>query len=420
MRKLNLLVIAETFPLISEAFVVNHLVSIQDKVGNIEIFSFSQPKASQAVNPLVEKYRLLQKTTYGYAVPNNILLRFGKALLLALRHIRYLPLFYRALNVKKYGVRAYRLKLLYHLAGLLRMQKPDIIHCHFGTMAYELLLVKSLGLFRDIPVVVYFHGYDIQHVNLDNYPNYHQLLFKEASKVYTNSEYSRKQLVNLGCQTTLEVLPASFNASFFQRDSEMPSSEKFRIVSVGRLIELKGMDTSIDVIAELVRQGYKNIVFNIIGEGPERTKLEQKIKDLQLQQYVNLCGAMPQDQVKEYLSRSDIFLLMGRYDSFNRAEAQGLVIQEAQAMGLPVIVTDIGGMPEGVIANETGFIIDPDCPEVAVDKIKLLIENPERRKKFSAKSIEFAKHKYSNKTIGGKWLDEYHELLNYRLLVKEN
>src|SRR5690606_21303860 len=96
----------------------------------------------------------------------------------------------------------------------------------------------------------------------------------------------------------------------------------------------------------------------IIGDGPDYNFLQSMINDLNLENIATLLGSMTQERIKDYFSSSDIFLFPGICDpDTRRCETQGLVIQEAQAMEVPVVVSDVGGMKYGLIDGVTGFVV---------------------------------------------------------------
>src|SRR5690606_9840436 len=119
----------------------------------------------------------------------------------------------------------------------------------------------------------------------------------------------------------------------------------------------KGADVAIDVVRELHEIGYKSARLHLIGDGKLRDQLKLRVHEAQLENYVIFYGALTQEAIKVRFEQTDVFIMPGRYDSEGRAETQGLVIQEAQAMELPVVVSNVGGMKYGLLPNESGFLI---------------------------------------------------------------
>jgi len=122
--------------------------------------------------------------------------------------------------------------------------------------------------------------------------------------------------------------------------------DKLDVVSIGRLIPIKGFHLAIEAFAGYIKNG-GNGHLEIIGKGPEKTALIKLIKDLEMQDYITLTDWMDRQSVITRLSKADLFL----YPSF---ESGGIVILEAMLLELPIITSNVGG-PGSIIDNNTGF-----------------------------------------------------------------
>jgi len=130
------------------------------------------------------------------------------------------------------------------------------------------------------------------------------------------------------------------------------------IMGVGRLIAKKGFANLIRACGS-VAEGGKSFQCEIIGEGPLENELRAQIEQLDLQARVALSGAKPQREVRQRLAAASVFVLPSMVDAQGGMDNLPTVIMEAMATGLPVISTDIGGIPEMVVQNETGFLVRP-------------------------------------------------------------
>ena len=130
------------------------------------------------------------------------------------------------------------------------------------------------------------------------------------------------------------------------------------IIAVGRLIAKKGFANLIRACG-LLAQGGKSFQCEIVGEGPLENELRAQIEQLDLQDRVALSGAKPQREVRQRLAAASVFVLPSVVDAQGGMDNLPTVIMEAMATGLPVISTDIGGIPEMVLQNETGFLVRP-------------------------------------------------------------
>jgi len=146
------------------------------------------------------------------------------------------------------------------------------------------------------------------------------------------------------------------------------------IIGVGRLIRKKGFGDLIRACALLAKHG-KSFRCEIIGEGPLVKDLRGQIDELCLQNQIELPGPKPQVQLHGRLAAANVFVLPSVIDPEGGMDNLPTVIMEAMATGLPVVSTNIGGIPEMVIENETGFLVQPGDTTAMADAIEEVISN---------------------------------------------
>jgi len=123
------------------------------------------------------------------------------------------------------------------------------------------------------------------------------------------------------------------------------------IVSVGRLVPWKGFDSIIDFMPE-IRKHVSDARLVIIGDGPDRKRLQKKVDKLGLQEVVTLVGSLPHEQVAGYLRGARVFVLNTKYEGLSHT------ILEALALGAPVVTTNVGGNGELIEHGETGLLVE--------------------------------------------------------------
>src|SRR5437660_8341376 len=128
------------------------------------------------------------------------------------------------------------------------------------------------------------------------------------------------------------------------------------IIAVGRLIAKKGFANLIDACGLLAERG-KSFQCEIIGEGPLEHELRAQIAQLNLQNRFVLSGAKPQREVRQHLAAASVFVLPSIVEPEGGMDNLRTVVMEASATRLPVVSTRIGGIPEMVVQNETGFVV---------------------------------------------------------------
>jgi glycosyltransferase involved in cell wall biosynthesis len=144
------------------------------------------------------------------------------------------------------------------------------------------------------------------------------------------------------------------------------------IISVGRLIPKKGFSDLIRACALLAEHG-KSLRCEIIGEGPLENELRGQIDELCLPNNIVLTGAKPQSHLRRRLAAANVFVLPSVIDPEGGMDNLPTVIMEAMATGLPVVSTNIGGIPEMVIENETGFLVQPGDAVAMADAINKIV-----------------------------------------------
>ena len=238
----------------------------------------------------------------------------------------------------------------------LRLQEMGIshVHAHFAGMAAR----TAFWISRFFPITFSFtaHANDIFaprdfEISLDK-------LVDVARVIITETDYAEKFLRGRFPDRG-DRIHRIYNgldlAPFVRADF---SSTPRLIVSVGRLIAKKGFADLIRACRLLMARG-KSFRCEIIGEGPLEEELREQIAQLDLLGCVELPGAKPQQEIREHLAAASAFVLPSVIDPDGGMDNLPTVIMEAMAAGLPVISTAIGGIPEMVIQNETGFLVPP-------------------------------------------------------------
>lgn len=405
--------VLESFPSISETFILNQITGLIDKGHTVDIFASYKNINQEKVHEDIVSYNLLEKCNF-IDFPKNKFFRILKSFLLILFNFKknYFSIL-KSLNFFEYGKKSITLHLLYFSLYFSKIEKEyDIIHCHFGNNGILGSFLKEINE-TDAKIITTFHGSDItQNYNIKD--DKYNLVFKNSSICTVNSNFLMDKVVNLGCKSEkLIKLPVGVDLDFFSPENNKKiKKEKIKILTVSRLVPYKGLKYSIKAVSKIVKNfPDKKIIYQIIGDGYEREFLLNLITELNMNKYIKLEGNKKRSEVKEYYNKADIFILPSISFKDGREEGQGLVIQEAQAMCLPVIVTDVGGIPEGIINNETGFLIEDKNIKEIESKVKLLITDYGRRIEMGLKGREFVKDKFNQKVLNDKLERIYYNLI---------
>jgi len=392
------------FPTLSQTFVLNQIIGLLDLGHDVEIFAQFNPK-DKKVHSDVEKYRLMERVHYT-SIPYNKVKRILKAIFLTIKNFHKAPLkILKSLNVFKYGKMALSLKLLYILIPFLD-KRFDIIHCHFGPNGIIGVHLKEIG----IPgkYVTSFHGYDV-----NSYPkimgkNVYNVLFKNGDLFTANTNFTKQQVVKIGCdEKKIIILPVGLRVEKFKFSTRKIKPEKpIKILTVGRLVEKKGYEYAIRAIVKIVAK-HKNIFYMIAGDGPLRDELESLVSELGARNYVKFMGAVEEDEVLNLYQQAHIFVLPSVTASNGDREGQALVLQEAQAMGLPVVSTLHNGIPEGVPEGKSGFLVPERDVNALAERLNYLIEHPELWPEMGMYGRKFVEERYNIKKLNQQLVEIY-------------
>jgi len=355
---MRIAIVAGLFPKISETFILNQITGLIDLGHDVSVFAFGRTKESEGFHKSVAAYKLLEKTCY-FNVPKSRRKRIMKAAGIILKMLLKQPESFRIFrDYRKYGSYQF-LNNLFKLEYFID-KKFDVVHCHFGPIANEIIFLKDV--FPSVKCFVTFHGYDIR-LGLAEGGDMYTALFSNVDGVFSICDYNKKQLIQFGClEKKILDLPNGVDPDIFKR-KERDKNEKFKIISVGRMVKEKNYSFALKVMKSLKEEGKIQFEYHIVGDGYLRQELEDEIKKYGLEPEVVLHGAQNQEFVIERMNEADMFLLPSQEEAFSVA------LLEAQLMELPVIATNVGGVCKALIDGKTGYLVAVNDIQQAVKRI---------------------------------------------------
>jgi colanic acid/amylovoran biosynthesis glycosyltransferase len=358
-----------SFPEVSETFILSAIISAIKSGEEVKIIANKVKAVANSSQPeLLFEYDLLKKSIE-FQQPTDKKLRKRAFLAFLFKPVSLYYYFKFCLIKGKVS-----LDYVFYLNFYASLRKTAVFHAHFLPSLTPLLELKKIGYLKS-KLIVTFHGYDAhflpQRAVLDN-----MLLNieKYVNHITVNSQYLKNLLVNKGFKScSIDIVPIGIDTVFFkninQRDFE--NKRAVKLITVGRLVPLKGQEYGISAVKLLKDLGY-HVSYTLIGSGSELSRLKELVRKLELQNSVCFLGDKSQEEIKNELEQHDVFLMTSTHDDHGRREAFGVVSLEAQAMGLPVIGFDSGGFPETIINKHTGFIVpDRDVNGIAIQVIEL-------------------------------------------------
>lgn len=410
---MRIAIVVGSFPTISETFIVNQINSLIEEVHEVEVFSYRKMQVEH-VHPSITKFDLLERVHYFKKRGNSTLKNWFylfKWFLKNAFHIQWGDFLY-SLNFLIHGRQALSLELFFAAQWFLSHKEFDILHVHFGPHAEKIAALKAKGFLKNSKLISTFHGFDLIPNNSEVYNERYNNLIKESTAFTVNSPYLKNILSELKVKAAqIHILPVGLDTSDFKRNM-LKKRSSFRILFCGRLIKLKGPDIALDIFIELRRRGHKTVELTMIGDGPLREEICEKIRVEELENSVLFLGALSQEFVKLEMNSADIFLMPGIHDPLTgRAETQGLVLQEAQAMELPVILSDVGGMKYGVLHNETGFVVNEGDVGSFADAVESLMKDNRLCKTMGKNGRKYVVANFDNKILYSKLIKIYQSAL---------
>lgn len=406
------------FPNISETFVLNQITGLIDRGHEVDIYSLFSPINQTKIHPSIAKYCLLNRTYYFPEIPKNFFWRSIKGLGLLFANFHKEPsVVLRSLNFFKYGKEAASLRGLYKSALFLSKKPYDIVHCQFGNYALEGLRLHQIGAIKG-KLVSSFRGSDISRYVQEKGDRVYEQLLEAGDFFLPVCEIFRRRIIKLGCnEKKIAVLRSGIDCSKFAFTPRYPRRDGLiQIATTGRLTEKKGIEYSIRAVAKL-SETYPNLEYNIIGDGDLRDYLQQLIQELGVSHIVNLLGWRHHQEIIQVLNNSHFFVAASVTAEDGNQDGPPNALKEAMAMGLPVIATKHGGIPELVENNVSGFLVSERDADAIAEKLRYLVEHPEIWSEMGKAGRAYVETHYNMHQLNDYLVEIYQKVLTKKSVV---
>jgi len=296
------------------------------------------------------------------------------------------------------------LSYLYFLASarrLIRKLNPDIVNAHYVTTHGVIAAFAGYH-----PLVISLWGTGVVASGGTHLPLMWRLppfyALKRADLVCSTSKYMVDETLKVVKPAAPIVqVPFGINCDLFSPPDETRRSEysgEFRIGFVKTLLPMYGPDFLMDAMPIICSQ-IPNAKLILVGRGNMRGKLEKQASRLGISDKVEFTGFIPNEKLPETMRTFDVFVNPTVVN-----ESFGVVILEAEACGVPVAATNVGGVPEVCIDGKTGFLVPPRDAQAIAEKIILLAKDTELRRKMSIEARKFVLQNY-------RWEDNVDKML---------
>lgn len=235
------------------------------------------------------------------------------------------------------------------------------------------------------------------------------LINEHVNLIILNSEYTKKRCLSVGVKSSKTiVLKGGVDISKFSKKNL--NNKKIKILTTGRFVKFKGLEYSLKAIANLKEKIGEKFEYIIVGDGPEKERLAKLLIELNLVNIVKIEEAVAFNKVHEFYNKSDIFLHMPielekkeRGSSYIHTETMGRSICEALSSGLPVITTNVGGVPEMIKDEHNAFLVNSKDYISASEKLYQLVTNNPLRNEMSNNARNAAESKFDWKILFRKY-----------------
>jgi len=310
-------------------------------------------------------------------------------------------------------------KALKKIKEIIAEYKPDIVHTHASKAG---ALGRKAALDMKVPVIVHtFHGHVFHSyfgkVKTELYKFIERKLAQKSTGIIAISDLQKNELVNtykIASENKVNVIPLGFDLQKFNQNlSEKRKNvrEKFEIgedqvavAIIGRLAPIKNHSLFLETVALLQKETEKKLVFFIVGDGELRDEIAQKVAELS-KKGVDIRMTSWIKDINEFNAGMDIICLT------SNNEGTPVSMIEAQASQVPIVSTNVGGVQNVMIDNETGFIVPKNNARIFADKLLVLIENEALRNEMGQKGWSFVKERFHFERLVKDMEHYYKELL---------
>ena len=398
--------ILKGYPRISETFISNEILLLEEQGLKLHIVSMRQPRESfshesvgrikAAVDYLPETFL----TSLPYLLPQNLMLavkqprRYATALRMALR---------RFLRTRKSATFKHLFQAGYLVNKLLPGSNITHFHAHFAHSPTSVAFFASL--LSGIPFSFTAHAKDIYTTD----PAQLREKMSHARFVVTCTEYNRRHLTRLSGNAAPAVFRIyhGIDVSFFSNHhtGALPSPP-YRILTVSRMTAKKGLPTVFKALGILRDRGIQ-FHHTLIGDGDDLDSLQKLVQDLRLEPLTRWMGTQPHNEVIRQYQQADLFVLGCEIAANGDRDGIPNVCVESMAMGVPVVATRISAIPELIENGKTGLLVEPGNSEALADAMIKALMDADLRQEMIAAARDRVSRDFNNRSLIGDLADLY-------------
>ncbi len=366
------------FPVLSDLPFLNQIVGLLERGHQVDVYA-DGPQSGGAFHPDVERLGLQSLTRYPLRWPAGRLDRWRAAAGVVLAHCgAERRTLLRTLDPSLFWHRAWTLDQLRRTVRFLPTRPYDVCYCAFGMDAPHALRLRRLGVLGG-ELVVAFRGADTTKYVARRGPRVYARTFRQARLLLPVCDFLGRRLMELGAPPERVVVHRTgIDLRRWPFRERAPAGDgRLRLVTVGRLVEKKGIEHVLRSVRVLLDRGV-DVHYRILGDGPRRERLAALAADLGVGDRVTLRGRHGQEKVRDTLEESHVLVAASVTAADGDEEGIPNVLKEAMASGMPVVGTRHAGIPELIEDGVSGYLV-PERNEAALaDALQRLEREPGR------------------------------------------
>lgn len=362
------------FPKISETFILFEILE-QERLGNsVEVYPLLRERQPVA-HP--EAVKLTERAHFHPFISLPII--FANFYFLLRRPVRYWRTLFEVLS-GTFGSKNFFFGALVYFPKSVRfayeMQRQGIAHIHAHFCNHPALAALIIHRLTGIPFSFTAHGSDL-------HKDKRMLDKKVAASAFavTISNFNKGEMLKAcgdGLAEKIHIIRCGIDSEVFLPAEKKNGTAPFRIICVASYEEVKGHKYLVEACGRLRERGI-DFVCDLIGDGPVRGQVAKQIADANLQDKVIIHGSRKRQEVADMVRAADVKVLASVPTAEGKREGIPVVIMEAMASGLPVISSQLSGIPELVDNGRTGILVAPGDAEALAAALQRLHENPALR-----------------------------------------
>jgi colanic acid/amylovoran biosynthesis glycosyltransferase len=301
------------------------------------------------------------------------------------------------------------------MKNILRQISPDVVHAQFGPAG---VIIAPVATALDVPLVVTLHGYDVTELLRETrWQKAYRSLGDQAAQLLGVSSHICERMVDVGMpeqKVKKFFLGVKLDDFEYQARNSNAKSSSVHCLHVGRLTEKKGPALLLEALHHARKRLDESITLHlsIAGDGQLFDLVESRISELELDETVEMLGAVPHERVVALMRKADLYTQHCVTASSGDQEGLPVSLMEAAAVGLPIVSTRHSGIPDLVTHEETGLLVEERDTEAMGRYIAALARDPERRSAMGRAGRQRVEERFDLKKKIQKLTGVYEDVLS--------